>query len=209
VAANAKAYVTQSNLASFVLDGNGLWNGLIVEVSDSTPPPSNSLAIGDTGPAGGKIFITPQTAGNTTGLYFEVAPVDVSNTRYTFCNQTNQLISGTLNSGIGYGESNTAAMIDWGCTSGAAVATSDYSLGGYDDWFLPSQDELKELYTQRKLFADCGTGKCAADLAASTYWSSSHGGASDAVAIDFVVGSDPLNEPQKTIHFVRPVRSFK
>ena len=29
--------------------------------------------IGDTGPAGGKIFITPSTPGNTTGKYFEAA----------------------------------------------------------------------------------------------------------------------------------------
>jgi len=74
---------------------------------------------------------------------------------------------------------------------------------------LPSQDELKELYAQRNRFADCGTGKCAPDLAASIYWSSSHGGESDAVAINFVAGNEPLNEPQNTIRFVRPVRSFK
>ena len=37
-----------------------------------------TYAIGDTGPAGGKIFITPTTAGNTTGKYFEAALSDVS-----------------------------------------------------------------------------------------------------------------------------------
>jgi hypothetical protein len=73
----------------------------------------------------------------------------------------------------------------------------------------PSQDELKELYTQRKIFADCGDAECAPDLAASTYWSSSHGDANEAFAINFVAGEDPVSSAQKTIHFVRPVRSFK
>jgi hypothetical protein len=116
---------------------------------------------------------------------------------------------------IGMGKENTAALVA-GCAAGedqttmfAAKFADQLRAGGKDDWFLPSQAELAELFAQRKLFADCGTGKCAADLAASIYWSSSHGGASDAVAINFVVGSDPITEPQTTIRFVRPVRSFK
>ena len=201
VAPNAKAYVTQSNLASFVLDGNGLWNGLIVEVSGSTPPPSNSLAIGDTGPAGGKIFITPQTAGNTTGLYFEVAPVDVSNTRYTFCNQTNQLISGTLNSGIGYGESNTAAMIDWGCSSGAAVATDNFSFGGFSDWFLPSLDEAAELYSTQNttgVFQGADTHWTSTGYNANTSWTRYFSGNI----------TDNLDQTAYGGFYVRAVRSF-
>ena len=197
VAANAKAYVTAAHLASFGVAAGDLWNGLIVETF--TVPVI--LLVGDTGPAGGKIFITPQTAGNTTGLYFEVAPVDVSNSRYTFCNQTNQLISGTLNSGIGYGESNTAAMIDWGCSSGAAVATDNFSFGGFSDWFLPSLDEAAELFSTQ-----AATGVFEG---ADTHWTSTGYNANTSWTRYFSGNiTDNLDQTAGGGFYVRAVRSF-
>ncbi len=167
--------------------------------------------VGDTGPGGGLVFIDASTAGNAAGVCFEAAPA----TWALPWGCENSVVEPSTDLAIGTGKENTVAMLDL-CERGevppplnAASFADQLRAGGKDDWFLPSQDELKELYTQRKLFAVCGTGKCAADLAASIYWSSSQGGASDAIAIDFVAGSDPVNEPQKTIHFVRPVRSFK
>jgi hypothetical protein len=44
-------------------------------ISDVTITGGATYSIGDTGPAGGKIFITPSTSGNTTGKYFEIALV--------------------------------------------------------------------------------------------------------------------------------------
>ena len=166
--------------------------------------------VGDTGPGGGLVFIDASTAGNAAGVCFEAAPATWA---LPWGCASTMLVTEDLT--IGTGKENTSAIVascaaaEDQTTMFAAKFADQLRAGGKDDWFLPSQDELKELYTQRKLFADCGKGKCAADLAASTYWSSSHGGASDAVAINFVAGSDPVNEPQKTIHFVRPVRSFK
>jgi hypothetical protein len=166
--------------------------------------------VGDTGPGGGVVFIDASTTGNNTGECFEAAPATWALS--WGCGST-MLVTEDL--AIGMGKENTAAIVA-GCAAGedqttmfAAKFADQLRAGGKDDWFLPSQDELGELYAQRELFADCGEGQCAADLAASTYWSSSHGGASDAVAINFVESSEPLNEPQKTIRFVRPVRSFK
>ena len=166
--------------------------------------------VGDTGPGGGVVFIDASTAGNNTGQCFEAAPATWALS--WGCGST-LLVTEDL--AIGMGKENTAAIVA-GCAAGedqtsmfAAKFADQLRAGGKDDWFLPSQDELAELYAQRELFADCGEGQCAADLAASTYWSSSHGGAGDAVSMNFVDGSEPLNEPQKTIRFVRPVRSFK
>jgi hypothetical protein len=166
--------------------------------------------VGDTGPGGGVVFIDASTAGNSTGECFEAAPATWA---LSWGCGTTMLVTEDL--AIGMGKENTAAIVA-GCAAGedqttmfAAKFADQLRAGGKDDWFLPSQDELKELYEQRNRFADCGTGKCAPDLAASIYWSSSHGGESDAVAINFVAGNEPLNEPQKTIRFVRPVRSFK
>jgi len=166
--------------------------------------------VGDVGPGGGVVFIDASTTGNNTGECFEAAPATWA--LPWDCGST-MLVTEDL--AIGMGKENTAAIVA-GCVReevaaplNAASFADQLRAGGKDDWFLPSQDELKELYEQRNRFADCGTGKCAPDLAASIYWSSSHGGASDAVAINFVAGSDPVSEPQKTIRFVRPVRSFK
>jgi hypothetical protein len=166
--------------------------------------------VGDTGPGGGVVFIDASTAGNNTGQCFEAAPATWALS--WGCGST-MLVTEDL--AIGMGKANTAAIVA-GCAAGedqttmfAAKFADQLRAGGKDDWFLPSQDELAELYAQRELFTDCGEGQCAADLAASTYWSSSHGGAGDAVSMNFVEGSEPLNEPQKTIRFVRPVRSFK
>ena len=122
---------------------------IVGSVVTSNSAYATTYAIGDTGPAGGKIFITPSTVGNSTGKYFEVAPVDVSASRLNWCNSTSQLISGTLHSEIGAGSTNTQAMLNWGCTSGAAVGASQYSLGGKTDWFLPSLDEAAQLYASK------------------------------------------------------------
>lgn len=169
-----------------------------------------SVKVGDTGPGGGVVFIDASTTGNIAGECFEVAPATWA---LPWGCENTMLVTEDL--AIGTGKENTAAIVA-GCVGeevaaplNAASFADRLRAGGKDDWFLPSRDELKELYEQRNRFADCGTGKCAPDLAASIYWSSSHGGESDAVAINFVAGSDPVNEPQKTIRFVRPVRSFK
>jgi hypothetical protein len=50
-----------------------------VEIYDDYAYPQ--YEIGDTGPGGGKIFITPLTTGNTTGKYFEVAPIETEVSR--------------------------------------------------------------------------------------------------------------------------------
>ena len=166
--------------------------------------------VGDTGPGGGLVFIDASTAGNAAGVCFEAAPATWA---LPWGCGTTMLV--TENLVIGTGKENTAAIVA-GCVAGedqktmfAAKFADQLRAGGKDDWFLPSQDELKELYAQRKIFADCGDAECAPDLAASTYWSSSHGDANEAFAINFVAGEDPVSSAQKTIHFVRPVRSFK
>ena len=77
--------------------------------------PANATAsylVGDTGPAGGKIFITPTTTGNTTGLYFEAATEDVSASRFLWCNSSDQSIAGANGIAIGSGRTNTQAMFD-------------------------------------------------------------------------------------------------
>jgi hypothetical protein len=115
-------------------------------------------AIGDTGPAGGIVFYT--TDGGLHGL--EAAPADQSAGAEWGCYETS--ISGASETAVGTDAQNTEDIID-DCseTETAARIADAYKLGGYDDWFLPSKDELNLLYQQKAV-----VGGFANDY----YWSS-------------------------------------
>ncbi|MEJ6573732.1 MAG: hypothetical protein QNL78_01220 [Actinomycetes bacterium] len=101
-------------------------------------------AIGNVGPGGGIVFLTPASAGNSTGKYFEVSPANAVGT-YRLCNiQTVNGLGLSLN--IGNGETNTAilnANSNCNTSTNMAYAADQYSNNGYSDWFLPSRNELK------------------------------------------------------------------
>ncbi|MRT16972.1 DUF1566 domain-containing protein [Vitellibacter sp. q18] len=56
------------------------------------------------------------------------------------------------NDGIGFGEQNTLAIVNF-CDEPDSAARLAYDLdaNGYDDWYLPSIDELKLIYENRDL----------------------------------------------------------
>ena len=81
-------------------------------------------------------------------------------------------ITGATDSTLGSGEANTVA-IEINCTTAGTAAdlTANLNLNGYDDWFLPSKDELNEIYLNRvvvnaSLVVNGGTDVTAA------YWTS-------------------------------------
>jgi hypothetical protein len=143
---------------------------LLSSILISPSAQATTYVFGDTGPAGGKIFLTPSSAGNTTGLYFEAAPLDVSASRFLWCNSSNQSIPGANGTVIGTGKTNTQAMLNHGCTAGAGYQASQYSGGGFTDWFLPSADEVVEA---QKLYGNglfTGTGLDNLDIHWSSTW---------------------------------------
>lgn len=167
-------------------------------------------AVGDTGPAGGKIFIIPTTTGNSTGKYFEAA-LGTWNSGYDknnrWCNLTSTAIgSSAQGTAIGTGQANTTAIVAV-CSSGAANDADTYSVNGYSDWFLPSQAELYQGYVQRaylnlqtltQLYGGSGT--------TSSYWSSSEYSATWAIPVAADGGGDNYD---KIYGFnVRPIRMF-
>ncbi len=158
-----------------------------------------TYAIGDTGPAGGKIFILPTTSGNTTGKYFEAAPTGTLGV-LVWCPDSSGELGGT-GTAIGTGTENTATMLGT-CTTDAAFQSDSYAVTNgsktYDDWFLPSKDELNQLYLRRDSIGD---------FARDVYWSSSEASASTAWHQDFHDGNQGRSSKKYVAH-VRPVRAF-
>jgi hypothetical protein len=142
--------------------------------------------LGDTGPGGGKIFYMSaegftMTDDNATAHYLEAAPNDMA-TKLAWASSafippnyggTGDWadITGTA-TGIGVGRKNTALILATDANAPAAKACNDYN-NGKTDWFLPSRDELEQLYVNR---TSVGNLKTTQDNVNYThyYWSSSH-----------------------------------
>ena len=102
---------------------------------------------------------------------------------------------------IGSGKANTEAIIAaQGSGSYAAQLCHDLSSGGFNDWFLPSKDELNLLYT---VLAKNGQG----GFAKQWYWSSSQGNYDYAWVQGFGNGDQGFNIKYGK-YYVRAVRAF-
>lgn len=99
---------------------------------------------GDLGPGGGKVFILPSDNGNSTGKYFEIAPISEER---IFCSDTEHRLTEAMSTAIGSGVTNTRLFYQAGCLSGSAVSYAhDYSANGLSDWFIPSYLETFQVY---------------------------------------------------------------
>ena len=102
------------------------------------------------------IFLTPESVGNSTGKYFELAP-DADTSLFSFCGvafaQTIEERTTLLNTNveIGTGQANTNLIVAFCGGNSGADAANNYTLNGYSDWFLPSRDELDAVYNNLKV----------------------------------------------------------
>jgi len=78
------------------------------------------------------------------------------------------------------GETNTTNIFNTGGTYNAALYCHNLTAYGQSDWYLPGQDELYTLYTNRAIIGGFTTG---------TYWSSSESASTTARAINFSTGT--------------------
>jgi hypothetical protein len=107
-------------------------------------------------------------------------------------------ISGANGTAVGTGEQNTID-IEAGCATHGTAADicANLSLGGYNDWFLPSLDELVKLYNNKDLIGGFGW----------QYWSSSEYSSADAWTYYFDM-DDAYYPPKNYLLYVRAVRYF-
>ena len=188
-------------------------------------PNSGPCAVGDTGPAGGVVFYD---AGEHKpwGRYLEVSPktaevigwpwrkpgyeptVDLIYDEKTEPSRIKRVKSKF----IGMGAANTQRIVSvYGAGRYAARAAWDYSVNGYDDWFLPSADELDVMYNV--LYANA---EPLISFAPTYYWSSSEYDLKNAWTVLFRSGqrfdregwftSKDTGKPNAMR--VRPIRAF-
>ena len=170
------------------------------------------LIVGDAGPVGGKIFYVNPNYATDGWKYMEAAtsatPISAaqaspsgwvdrivtwSNVWYTYI--------GTTGTAIGTGLANSNAIVAQpGHTTSAAKLCRDYRGGGTSDWFLPSQDELNQLYINQVAIGG---------FFANNYWCSSETGVSGLYAGDQHFGAGFYEGRLKEDGcYVRPVRAF-
>jgi hypothetical protein len=177
--------------------------------------------VGQTGPGGGKIFYvasTPFACGPTLATactYLEAARSDWNtgkdpNLSWATNSNNNQTTTvpapGAIQTAIGTGYQNSKAIVaqtgNVAASSAAALAdsyTSTGTGGTYDDWYLPSKDELNQLYLNRAAVGG---------FVASNYWSSSEDSANSAWRQSFSTGDQFSNDKYYDSFRVRPVRAF-
>lgn len=102
---------------------------------------------------------------------------------------------------VGSGKANTEAIVFNCQTAGiAARLCGDLSLGGHNDWFLPSLDELQLLYEARILPG--------LNLEETHYWSSSQANEFTAHFILFFNGTQSNYNKDQSNYRVRAIRTF-
>jgi TolB-like protein len=167
-------------------------------------PAAVTYKVGDTGPAGGLIFYDK---GNNNGgwRYLEVAPSDINRQ----LSAASEYIKTTdcAERAVGKGKPNTQAIMKEAANKGggfgwAAQACDTYTLNGFDDWFLPSRDELHYMYGNLHMN---GLG----DFRNELYWSSTAYNDASFWYEDFSNGKqDYVYLNISKAYRVRPIRQF-
>ena len=158
--------------------------------------------IGDTA-LGGKIAYILQRGDSGYDANIQhglVAAISDQTSAIRWHNGTNK-ITGAKGVVIGTGFANTNSIISAHgetTTSYAAGLARAYKGGGYDDWFLPSKDELNKLYINKVIIGG---------FVNNNYWSSSEKDFEFAYKLNFTNGDQNANTKVNTF-YVRAIRAF-
>ena len=110
---------------------------------------------------------------------------------------------------IGTGAANTTAIISAQGTetSHAAGAAGSYTVGSYTDWFLPSKDELNQMYTLKATINTTASANGGSNFSNNYYWSSTERGWQNAWFQYFGNGNQDWWSKEFT-ELVRAIRAF-
>lgn len=151
--------------------------------------------IGSQGPAGGYVFYDKGSYSNGW-RYLEAYPSEVLGT--WGCQSTNIIGTSTA---IGTGENNTSLILA-ACsqTNTVAYLINNLVIGGFDDWFVPSRDELARI---QDVLITPNIG----NFYPGFYWSSSQNTSVYGYFYDFEFDFSDIQSKSTTI-IALPVRSF-
>ena len=162
---------------------------------------------------GGVIFYlfeageTGYVAGETHGL---IAAVEDQSAEIQWYNGA-YITTGAISTAIGAGTTNTATIISaQGAveTNYAAGLAKAYTGGGFNDWFLPSKDELNEMYLNRVAINTTASANGGSNFAGNFYWSSTEADNDYAWRQIFDGGGQYGDDKSFTDNSVRAVRAF-
>jgi len=200
--------------------------------SEPTCAQGGPCVIGDIGPGGGRVFYVAPTTFTQEGAsgsmcsddckYLEAAPNTWSggtydprrswateNAPYPDANPWIEIPpASTLRTAIGLGYQNSVAVVNQSgnvAATSAAVAAREYRGGTKSDWFLPSKDELNELYIKR---LDSNLASIPSwGFVGDWYWSSSQFYDTEAYIQSFDDGVQQTS-PKWADQLVRPIRAI-
>ena len=154
---------------------------------------SNVLAIGNSYQGGIVFYIY------NGGVNGYIAKSPATDTVYQWgCYGT--AIVGADGTAIGTGNQNTTDIINAACSHVSAAANYCYNLdySGYTDWWLPSKNELNQMYIQKTVIGG---------FVASGYWSSSEYSSDYSWEQSFTSGGQ-VGDGKYLDNYVRAVRGF-
>jgi len=125
---------------------------------------------------------------------------------------TQTTTNGGTSASIGQGQTNTTAMMGQaGYTGGAAKVCNDYSITvneiTYSDWFLPSKDELNQMYEHKAAINTTAAANSGSNFSNGYYWSSTEFDNDIAWIQSFYSGGQGLSYKNLS-SIVRAVRAF-
>jgi hypothetical protein len=174
-----------------------------------------ACVVGDIGPGGGKVFYVHASGTFACGAtlastckYLEAAPTTGTNSwtdaRYRWSGNEEDFIGSTAQGvAVGTGYKNTEAIVTQSSTANRAgtIARAYRGPNNLSDWYLPSKNELNELYLERVRVGG---------LSGSRYWSSSENEnfGNQAWFQFFSTGLQGNDSYKNADSYVRPVRAF-
>ena len=169
-----------------------------------------TCVIGDTGPGGGKVFyVAPSAINGVTGIssggkYLEAATNTwnggTADPSLPWCDKTTTMIGNPTT--LGQGASNTKKMIAACSSASAAKVVADLYFNKWDDWFLPSAEELSLMWRNRDIIGGFNNSVA--------YWSSSEAPGNVAKGVQRLVFNPVrwLEDTKAGNYLVRPIRAF-
>ena len=167
------------------------------------PPTIQTYRIGDTGPAGGIVFY--DKGNNSDGWrYLEAAPSTTDRVDQNVFAATS-LYSQVSNRSVGAGLNNTRMYIERLHRNNVAANTALHYCNnlihnGFNDWFLPSIEELRLIYNNLRNNSN-------AVFLPRKYWSSTCDSGGAALFIDFSNGQETYGDWSGTMR-IRAIRRF-